>query len=315
MVAPALVTLNLAGWLGIQILGFCLVYYPAVTAHRFNVGRAGHSFGTALYFSAGSLTSLSFSDVQPKSLAYHAVAAVETLVGLSILTLAISYVLNLYRVLQNQGVLSSQLYHQSRGSNQPYALLEPHFVGGEARGIGTMVRELHRNLTEHHEGMRRYPVVWYFHTRRPYRSLPYLFWFTGAAAGALRWGLPRGHPETADPWLSGLIAGYEDVLDQVARSFLPRPLPPPEPPASLAEFGQALDNEVDDDLLRRFLETERAMHEMANAEPTTDVAARYERYCQWAAFAGRGRSFVQMASRDLGLDPEALIEEPIQPRF
>ncbi|HVM67487.1 MAG TPA: ion channel, partial [Acidimicrobiales bacterium] len=100
MVAPALVVVQIAVWLGLQVVGFALLYYPAISSHHFVVGRTGHSFGTTLYFSAASLTSLSFSDVEPRSLAYHSVAAAETLVGLGILTLTISYVLNLYRVLQ-----------------------------------------------------------------------------------------------------------------------------------------------------------------------------------------------------------------------
>jgi hypothetical protein len=316
MIAPAMVVMTLVGWLAFPVLGFSLIYWPAVAHRHFAAGHAGHSFGTALYFSAATLTSLSFSDVQPVSLAYHAVAAIETLVGLGILTLAISYVLNLYRVLQDQGILAMLLLQHSDRGNDPIRLLASHFIDGRPQGLGTLVRELDRNLTEHREGMRRYPLVWYFHTRRPYRSLPYIFWFTGAAGAALRWGLPRGHPATREPWLPGLLAGYDDAIDQIARQFLPSGLPPVPDAVPAEAFAAALQGaEVHDDMVRRFLDIEAAMCTIAGPVDPGDFADRYERYRAWTAFVGRGRAFVEAASRKLGMDPDVLYEDPRRIRF
>jgi len=309
MFAPALVVATIAVWLGLQVVGFALVYSPAIADHHFETGRAGHSFGTALYFSGATLSSLSFSDVEPRSLAYHGLAAAETLVGLGILTLAITYVLNLYRVLQDQGVLSSLLLHHSMAANDPVALVRPHFVDGRPEGLGTLLRELDRNLTEYREGIRRYPLVWYFHTRRPYRSLPYIFWFTGAAAAALRWALPASHPATTDPWLPGLINGYEDTVRGVSLQFLGE-TGVPEPAVSLAEFRAAIEGRTAPDRVTRFLETERLMCEMGRTAPEPDVAERYARYREWARFSDVGRAFVRDASTALGLDPEQLFTDP-----
>jgi len=316
MVAPSMVVMTLAGWLALPVLGFSLVYWPPIAHHHFAVGHAGHSFGTAVYFSAASLTSLSFSDVQPASLAYHAVAAAETLVGLGILTLAISYILNLYRVLQDQGVLATLLLHHSAGGNDPIRLLESHFVDGRPEGLSTLVRELDRNLTEYREGMRRYPLVWYFHTRRPYRSLPYIFWFTGSAAAALRWGLPSGHPAGRDPWLPGLIAGYEHTISQVSGQFLPAGLPSAPDPVAPDVFARADQGQgVDDEMLGRFLDIETEMGRLAGLGERGDLAQRYERYQAWTAFVGRGRRFVDEACRQLGLDPALLSQDPGRTRF
>ena len=314
MVAPALVGAQIAFWLGLQVLGFALAYVPAVEHGRFVVGRAGHSFGTALYFSAATMTSLSFSDVEPRSLAYHSVGAAETVVGLAILTLAISYVLNLYRVLQDQGVLSSLLLHHSAVPNDPIALLRPHFVDGRPNDLSTLLRELDRNLSEYGEGMRRYPLVWYFHTRHRYRSLPYIFWFTGAAAAALRWGLPAGHPATSDPWLPGLISGYDDMVEGVSRQFL-RGRPEPEVAGTVDDFRAAVSGGPAPETMARFLETERRMCEMGVSRPEQDFVARFERYRAWARFAESGRAFVRRASAELGIDLDALYDDPRRVRF
>ena len=67
--------------------------------------------------------------------------------------------------------------------------------------------QLHRGLVEIYEGLRRYPIVYYYHHSRAYRSLPYTFRMIGGMAGALRWGLPKGHPGSQTPWLPTLITG------------------------------------------------------------------------------------------------------------
>jgi hypothetical protein len=117
------------------LLGFALLYLPRVQhGPSFALGRLGPNFWSASYFSAATLASLSFSDVQPTGIGYHWLAAIETLVGLAILTLAISYLLGLYRVLQEQAELADRLQHHSAYSNNPRQLLAPHSANAKSRG-------------------------------------------------------------------------------------------------------------------------------------------------------------------------------------
>jgi hypothetical protein len=161
--------------------------------------------------------------------------------------------------------------------------------------------------------MRRYPVVWYFHTRRPYRSLPYIFWVIGAAAAAVRWGLPDDHPAVSDAWLPALIDGFEDVLEQMAHRFLPTAPPERADPLPFDAFRAALAaGGPEDELLKVFLATEEAVCALAQVSPEEDVARRYERFCEWHRFASRGRAFVRLASRDLGIDLSELYGNPSQ---
>jgi hypothetical protein len=157
-------------------------------------------------------------------------------------------------------------------------------------------------------------VVWYFHTRRPYRSLPYIFWVTASVASALRWTAPREHPASQVPWLEGLVTGFDDVLDEVTENFLPQPLPDPPAPAPCGRFRElACGSEADDEagrLVGRFLHVERWMHGLAGVEVGPPDEDRYHRYVDWNAFTGRARAFVELASRDLGIDPHLMYEDP-----
>lgn len=317
MGAPLMVVGTLGGWLGTEMLGFALVYWPALGDRRiFDLGDMPRDFLAALYFSAASLTSLSFSDAEPRQLGYHCVAAAETLVGLGILTLAISYLLGLYQVLQLQGVLSSRLRHQSRGENDPRSLLQPHFVSGEALQISTLLHDLHQHLTDQDEGMRRYPIVYYFHSRVPGRSLPYIFWFIGASAAALRWGLPTGHPATKDPYLPALLDGFDDVRERVTRRFLRSFTDPGWRPVPEAEFREGLERGFcGDERLQAFIDLERFMAEVAGIRASADPTDSYARYREWGAYTARGKAFVEAATRDLGLRPSDLYENPSRRLF
>lgn len=66
---------------------------------------------------------------------------------------------------------------------------------------------------------RRYPVVYYFHTRRPARSIPQIFSSLGRLVALLRWGLPAQEPMTDDPLLAALIGEYGTTLERLQRSF------------------------------------------------------------------------------------------------
>jgi hypothetical protein len=206
--APLMVVWTIAGWMGLQVLGFALVYYPAVTDGSLSHPGLPATFWTPLYFSAATIGSLSFSDAEPKGLALHFAAAAETLIGIAILTLGISFVLGLYQVVQEEGAVWTGIQHRADLEIDPRSLLALFFRDGTGEGLSPLWRDLHDSLIKYLEGMRRYPVVYYFHVRQQYRSLPYLFWFVGEAASSVRWALPTGHRAATDPWLPGLLEGY-----------------------------------------------------------------------------------------------------------
>ena len=182
--------------------------------------------------------------------------------------------------------------------------------------MSTLVRDLHQNLTAHYEGMYRYPIVYYFHNRRPNRSIPNLFWFIGASAAAVRWCLPPGHPATANPWLPGLIEGFDDTVKQVEKQFLPDEPAARVQPVTFEEFRSApYRGCASDERLGAFLEAETFMRGLAVEEGPEDLPEAYGRYVEWHDFTSRGRAFVQAASGDLGLEPEEIYTDAARSRF
>ena len=221
--APLMIPGTMLMWMAIEILGFGLIYYSQTDYFSFTSGSRP-TLPHMIYLSGVTIGTLGYGDITPKNPFFGAVTFTQALIGFSIITLFITYILNIYQVLQQWNTLSSGLYHQARGAGDPVTLLKPHFPKGEPSGLDATIGGLHQNLTSYYEGVRRYPLVYYFHSRQARRSVPYVFRMASETAAALRWGLPKGHPAAEEPGLPTLLTGIEEVMSGMRERFVPLPL-------------------------------------------------------------------------------------------
>jgi hypothetical protein len=314
MAAPLMVPATITVWIFLVSAGYALIYYAGMDGETFSFSSSGlaPSFMEALYFSGVTIATLGLGDVTPLSGPYQAIAVSEALVGFGILTLSISYVIGVYGVLQRLGVLTAGLYHQAQDTNDPLSILVPHFPEGQPRGLEAHVMSLHRDLVEVYEGMRRYPIVYYYHSRRAYRSLPFAFRMIGGMAGALRWGLPKNHPGSQTPWLPTLIIGLDTLIDYLDEFFLSEHLEEAPDPVPFETFEAALERakEPSDPWLDRFVQIQSFMREIVHLEDRPAPDEAYERYKHWLPFAHRNRSFFEASAKDLGYELDELARGP-----
>ena len=311
--APAMIPVTIVVWILLVSFGYALIYYAGMSGDNFARGTGlKPTFGSAIYLSGTSVSTLGFGDVTPTIFLYQVLAVSEALIGFGILTLAITYVLGIYGVLQQLGVVSAGLYHQARDSSDPLSILAPHFPNGEHRGLETHVMQLHRGLVEIYEGIRRYPIVYYYHSRRAYRSLPYTFHMAGGVAAALYWGLPKTHPGSQTPWLPTLITGLDTIVAYLDERFLSEDLEDPPSPVPYETFSAsyARHKTPADPWLERFVQMDSYMSELARLDGTTDPKEAYARYEEWLPFAHRNRAFFEASAKDLGYDLEELDHNP-----
>lgn len=312
--APLMVPVTITVWILLVAVGYALVYYESIDTKTFYFSSPDlePTFLQALYLSGTAISTVGFGDVTPQSSVYQLITISEALIGFGILTLAITYVIGVYGVLQQLGVLSAGLHHQAQDSSDPLTILKPHFPDGEHRGLETHLMSLHRGLVEVYEGIRRYPVVYYYHSRRAYRSLPYTFRMIGGMAGALRWGLPEGHPGSQTPWLPTLLTGLETFTSYFHERFISESMRTPPDPLSFADFLAVLNDEKkpEDPWLLRFFEINQFMSELVHLEDAPDPKEAYGRYTEWLPFAYRNRAFFEASARDLGYELEEMFKDP-----
>ena len=313
--APLMVPATITLWIVLVLAGYAFVYYAGMMAGEgFNYSNPDlkPSFGEALYMSGTAISTLGFGDVTPTGSLYQALAISEALIGFGILTLAITYVVGIYGVLQQLGVTAAGLLHQAEDTAEPLSILRPHFPNGEPRDIESHVMTYHRSLVEIYEGLRRYPLVYYYHSRRAYRSLPYTFHMIGGVVGALRWGFPKGHPAEQAPWLPALHVGLEMMISYVNERFLSEHLEKAPAPISFETFEAALegDEEPSDPWLARFVEMQSYVRDLARLEEPPDPKESYKRYEEWLPFAHRNRAFFEASAKDLGYELHELDRSP-----
>jgi hypothetical protein len=314
MAAPLMVPVTITVWIFLVSLGYALIYLFGMRNGDFalSVGRLEPSLPEAFYFSGTAISTLGLGDITPTGGLYQALAVSEALIGFGILTLSITYVLGVYNVLQQLGVLTAGLYHQAQDTGDPWSILAPHFPGGEHRGLETHLMYLHQGLVEIYEGIRQYPIVYYYHSRHAYRSLPFAFRMVGGMAGALRWGLPEDHPASQTPWLPTLLVGLDTITDFLEERFLSEPLGEPPDPVPFETFESALlrDKEPSDYWLGRFLQMNSFMRDLVHPEGPPDPEEAYGRYERWLTFAYHNRAFFETSALDLGYEIEEVEKGP-----
>jgi hypothetical protein len=170
---PVQITVNLGAWILLLILGWALIFQPAlgmqITASS---GPTDRSLATALYYSGFVLTTLGVGDIVARDGLYRLLTVIEAGIGFATVTMAITYFLSVYSALTQRKVSAAQLHHRTYGTGDAAALLAGLARDGQLPGavdeLDSMAQFLQRALETHAS----YPVLRYFHQRHVYYALP-----------------------------------------------------------------------------------------------------------------------------------------------
>lgn len=308
---PLMIPATILLWVGLVMVGFALIYYAGMGEENFAFDyNVDQSFGSMLYLSGVTVATLGYGDITPISPLYELMALSEALIGFSVFTMSISYVLGTYRILHEFTILDSGLYHQAEDATDPKSTLVSHFLEGHPKNLDPHLMSLYRGLIAYAAGVRRYPVVYYFHGRRLYRSMPFAFYMIGGLTAALRWGLPKGHPATQEPWLPALAKSFTGITIRLEKRFMHHGQAKDGPQAvAFCTFVDCLEGKEEpaDPWLGEFLDLESWMRRLARLEDALPEAEEaYVRYKEWLPFTHRVDRFVRISLEDLGHEADDL---------
>lgn len=182
---PVIISQTILVWLLLLILGWALVYLPALgTGIVAAQGRTDDGFATALYVSGFTVTTLGTGDVVPVDPVYRLLVVTEAAVGFSVVTLVLTYFLSTYGAVTRRRTFASQLHHQTFGTGSAAHLLAG-LTDGQGRLAGRAeLAAIASHLTEMGETHTSYPVLAYFHYRHERYAIPRML-LVALEAGAL----------------------------------------------------------------------------------------------------------------------------------
>jgi hypothetical protein len=307
--SAAMLPATLAFWLVLEISAFALIYVPGLAAGWFRLsGPLRPQIGTAYYLSAGDISSLTFGDVVPHSGLYQAVADVETIVGLATVGLAVTYILTAFDALNSLNKLHGRVRRQAAEPNRPSTIVARYFHGGQPGELGNVLQALAEDLENYDQGLRRYPIAFYFHTRRPERSIPRVFAALGDLIEVTRWGLRADQPLTRHPDLLALADEYAATARRLQASFVgPADDRPPAPLPEDAFWGHYCQDRPADEYVLAFrcLGDEADQASGLSSDPHSPGAQTYQRYREWLPFHHRRRTLVDRLTVALGYPEQA----------
>ncbi|MDA8393201.1 MAG: potassium channel family protein [Actinomycetota bacterium] len=270
-------------WLALEVTGFALMFMPGLAGGAFRVSHhAGRGAVSAFYLSGGDLTSLTFGDLVPLTPLYRSMVDLETVVGLSTFTLALTYVLSAFDARAKLDSLYARVRRNAIEPHRPSTIIERRYRHGDASYLSDFLQSVVEELDAYNEGLRRFPVAFYFHTRRIERATPRILSALGRLIELSRWGLPPSEPLTTDPNLLALVDEYTSVLSRLRRSFLGRLPAPAAPVPSPDQFAVAVHQPGTEAMAFAELQVEAMRASGLDFDGVQQ--ASYERFCEWLQF-------------------------------
>ena len=169
---PVILLLYVLLWAVGLTLGAGLIIHPGLgTGVQAGNGPTPTDVLTALYAGGSSMAIVGASDFKPMTDAYRLIYLVNSLIGMSVTSLVLTYVMQVYGALRQRNALGLQLHILSAETSDAGELLarlgpREQFSGGYSHlaSLGSAMAEMKET---HHF----YPVLFYFRFRKPYYSV------------------------------------------------------------------------------------------------------------------------------------------------
>jgi hypothetical protein len=235
---PVIVGVLVVTWALGLTLGTALVIHPVLgAAVRANSGPTPTDFVTAMYVGGNSVSIVGGSNFSPQTGAFKLFFLFNSLVGLSVVSLTLTYLMQIYSALQRRNALGLRLYLFSAEREDAAELVARLGPEGDFQGGYSNLSELAGAVTEMKEIHHFYPVLFYFRFPVTYYSVSSISTVSLDAVSLIRSALH----ERDFRWLqeSGAVAelwaGSRLAITSLAATFLSGAAAHPGPPTEEAK--------------------------------------------------------------------------------
>jgi hypothetical protein len=159
-------------WAAGLALGSALIMHPHLgSGIRASEGSTPRDFMSALYAAGSSLSFVGSSDFKPQSAVFQALYMFNSLIGMSVMSLVLTYVMQIYNALKTRNALGLAIQTLSDDTGDAAELVVGLGPQGEFNsGISTL-SNLALNASAIKESHHFYPLLFYFRFAEPYYSV------------------------------------------------------------------------------------------------------------------------------------------------
>ena len=169
---PAILVLLVAAWALALTLGAALVMHPLLgTAITTQSGGTPTDFVAAMYAGGSSMAIVGSSDFAPQTGWARIFYLFNSLVGMSVVSLTLTYVMQVYTALQRRNALGLKLHLLTGETGDAAELVARLGPRGQFSAGYSDVAQISSGMAETKEAHHFYPVLFYFRFRQPFYSV------------------------------------------------------------------------------------------------------------------------------------------------
>jgi hypothetical protein len=159
-------------WILALTVGTGLVIHPVLgTSVTTSHGATPRDFISAMYAGGSSIALVGASDFAPRSSAFRLFYLFDSLVGIVIVSVTLTYLMQVYTALLHRNTLALQVHLASLETGDAAELLAHLLPEGQFQGGYTNLSDLAARVCAAKEGHHFYPVLFYFRFREPHYSV------------------------------------------------------------------------------------------------------------------------------------------------
>jgi hypothetical protein len=159
LAGPVMMVASFVLWFAGFVLGFTLVVWPHIGGFRADEEIAAPGFAEALYYVGVTGTVLGYGDLTPLDDRLRALAWIISGLGFALLTLIVTYLLNVVSGVGARNALAVQAYDLTGGSGGGIDAVLRHAQAGELGQLGQRYQTLQTRAAEVHEKMHQFPIL------------------------------------------------------------------------------------------------------------------------------------------------------------
>ena len=169
---PVILIVLIFVWAAGLALGSALLMHPHLGGGiRASEGATPTDFMSALYAGATSLSFVGSGDFKPQSAVFQALYMLNSLIGMSVMSLVLAYVMQIYNALRARNTLGLAIQTFSNDTGDAAELIAGLGAEGQFTSGYNNLSTLAMNACAVKESHHFYPLLFYFRFREPYYSV------------------------------------------------------------------------------------------------------------------------------------------------